>query len=83
MIAVATPAMLPVPIEAPSAVMKAWNGESTPPVAAFDSFATIARNASGNRRSCTTPNRSVRNAPVRSSSHITTFPNSQVAKVSM
>ena len=31
MMAVATPAMLPVPIEAPSAVMNAWNGVSAPP----------------------------------------------------
>ena len=30
MIAVATPAMLPVPIDAASAVMNAWNGDSTP-----------------------------------------------------
>ena len=28
--AVATPAMLPVPIDAASAVMNAWNGDSTP-----------------------------------------------------
>ena len=49
----ATPAMLPVPIEAPSAVMNAWKGVSTPPDAA-DCCATIARTASGSRRSCTT-----------------------------
>ena len=29
-IAVATPAMLPVPMEAASEVMKAWNGVNTP-----------------------------------------------------
>ena len=50
MMAVATPAMLPVPIDAASAVMNAWNGDSTPPVAPFDCCATIARNASGSRR---------------------------------
>ena len=48
MIAVATPAMLPVPIEAPSAVMNAWKGVSTPP-ADDDCCATMARNASGRR----------------------------------
>ena len=52
MIAVATPAMLPVPIEAPSAVMNAWNGVSAPPAAA-DCCATMARKASGRRRTWT------------------------------
>ena len=50
--AVATPAMLPVPIVPDSAVMNAWNGVSTPvvPLSAPDS---IARKAAPNRRTCT------------------------------
>ena len=42
----ATPAMLPVPIVAASAVMKAWNGLSTPP-APEARGAQKDRNASG------------------------------------
>ena len=50
--AVATPAMLPVPIVPESAVMNAWKGESAPavPLSALES---IARKASPKRRICT------------------------------
>ena len=51
-IAVATPAMLPVPIVPDRAVMKAWKGLSAPAVP--DSCeAIMARNASPSRRTCT------------------------------
>ena len=66
MIAVATPAMLPVPIDAPSAVMNAWNGESGPD-APRASGVSIARAASRKRPICTTPSRSVRKMPPPSS----------------
>ena len=57
--AVATPAMLPVPMDAASAVMNAWNGERAPGAPAVGS-GTMVRAASGKRRTCTTPVRTVR-----------------------
>ena len=57
--AVATPAMLPVPIDAASAVMNAWNGDRAPAAPAACS-GTMVRAASGKRRTCTTPVRIVR-----------------------
>jgi len=51
MIAVATPATLPVPIEAASAVMNAWNGVSAPRVPS-DSRPSALRRAAGNSRNC-------------------------------
>jgi len=70
MMAVATPAMLPVPTDAPSAVMNAWNGVSTPPAPGF-SRASMARTASPKRRNCTKRKRIVRNRPVPSSTATT------------
>ena len=58
----ATPAMLPVPIVAASAVMNAWNGDSAPPADA-SGVATNVRSASRKRRTWTTPRRAVRNSP--------------------
>src|SRR4026207_2576197 len=80
MIAVATPAMLPVPIDAASAVANAWNGESTPG-AGEEPAANMARTASGNRRICTTPKRSVRNRPPPRSTATTYGMKSQSATV--
>jgi len=48
MIAVATPATLPVPIDAASAVMNAWNGVSAPLVS-VDARPSTSRTASGKR----------------------------------
>src|SRR5512140_603086 len=59
----ATPAVLPVPIVAASAVMNAWNGDNAP-VAPDAGFEKNARTASPNRRTCTNPSRTVRNSPV-------------------
>src|SRR3954469_23286192 len=61
-IAVATPAMLPVPIDAASAVMNAWNGVSAP--ASLLLLRTSAtRQASANRLTCTNRVRTVRITP--------------------
>src|SRR3954469_64760 len=69
-IAVATPAMLPVPIDAANAVMKAWNGVRAP--SAPDALPeNAARHASANRRTCTKRRRMVRNNPAPSSTPTT------------
>ena len=57
--AVATPAMLPVPIDAASAVMNAWNGVSAPRAPSCRA-ASMVRIASGSRTTCTNPHRIVR-----------------------
>ena len=46
--------MLPVPIDAASAVMNAWNGVSAP-VVPVPRRTNATRQASPNRRTCTTP----------------------------
>ena len=70
MMAVATPAMLPVPTDAASAVVNAWNAVSTPAAPSGDR-AAVARTASGNLRNWTKPSRTVRNAPAPSSTATT------------
>ncbi len=60
--AVATPAMLPVPMDAASAVMKAWNGVRAPR-APLGRRTNANRHASPNRRTCTKDVLIVRNAP--------------------
>ena len=77
-IAVATPAMLPVPIEAASAVMNAWNGVSAP-VVPVPLRTNATRHASPNRRTWTNRNRSVRNSPAPSSTATTHGMNSASA----
>ena len=51
--AVATPAMLPVPMVPESAVMNAWKGDNAP-VVPLSALESIARKASPKRRTCTT-----------------------------
>ena len=65
--AVATPAILPVPMVPESAVMNAWNGDKAP-VVPLSALESIAPNASRNRRTCTTRYRIVRNNPVPNNS---------------
>ena len=62
--------MLPVPIDAASAVMNAWNGVRTPALPAPERTNTT-RQASPNRRNWTTPVRTVRMSPVPSSTATT------------
>src|SRR3954467_10792395 len=78
-IAVATPAMLPVPIDAANAVMNAWNGVRAP--SAPDALPeNAARHASANRRTCTKRRRMVRNNPAPSSTPTTQGMKSASAK---
>ncbi len=77
MIAVATPAMLPVPIDAASAVMNAWNGVSAPvprPTAARTRAPGLAQ-----APDLHDPRRSVRNSPAPSRTPTTHGMNSQSA----
>src|SRR6478609_8518150 len=60
--AVATPAMFPVPINAASAVMNAWNGVSAPSLP-LPRRTNATPHASTNRLTWTNPVRIVRNAP--------------------
>src|SRR5262245_40952860 len=78
--AVATPAMLPVPVEAPSPVMKAWKGESVPRGPEADELPgrRIRRSASGSRRSCGKPYRIESRTPVPSRSAIVQGPQTRL-----
>ena len=67
--------MLPVPIEAASAVVKAWNGLSAPLPA--EGARRIAASTSRQWTSCTSRKRSVRKMPVPNSSTIVQGPNTR------
>ena len=62
--------MLPVPIDAASAVMNAWNGVSAPD-ASVPRRTNATRHASRKRRTWTADVRSVRNSPAASSTPTT------------